>query len=362
MMATLKNLRRWLAATAACGSACILAACSAGPALEEASISGRHPFPTRTESPGASAHPIHGIDVAKFQGEIDWAALKRAGVKFAFIKATEGADRLDDRFSQNWQAARAAGIARGAYHFNYWCSAIEDQIAWYQRHVPVERDSLPPILDLEWNRHSPTCPQKFPKHVVVPRIKAWLTAMERHYGKKPIIYVDGPFYRDVLSGGEFADYPMWLSNMRGLPQEKFPGRSWAFWQYTYRGQLPGIRGRVDRNVFAGSPEQWQKLAASGFAGSGAPVAEVAAGPPARPDPKAPETPIAVAAAEASSLPTAAPLPPGRPDAAATGLAPTSEAPPAAAPANPEDTAEAPAGKPRGSGSWFGWLLGDPARE
>jgi lysozyme len=301
----------------------LLAGCAGSIDHGEASLQASHPFPTREATPGTHAHPIHGIDVAKFQGEIDWQQLRQAGVKFAFIKATEGADRLDSRFHANWEAARAAGIARGAYHFNYWCSAIEDQIAWYQRHVPVERDSLPPILDLEWNRHSPTCPQKFPKEVVLPRIKKWLVAMERHYGKKPIIYVDAPFYRDILSGGEFSEYPMWLSNMRGLPQEKFPGRQWAFWQYTYKGRLPGVRGDVDRNVFAGSPGQWQQLAATGFAGAGAqPATAVASAAPEKPDkpeklePAAPATP-ATPPTLVATLPAFAPLPPERPGARIT---------------------------------------------
>ncbi|MCC2096979.1 MAG: glycosyl hydrolase family 25, partial [Hyphomicrobiales bacterium] len=61
--------------------------------------------------------PIHGIDVSKYQGDIDWNAVRASGVKFAWIKATEGGDHADERFLQNWNAAKAAGVPRGAYHF-----------------------------------------------------------------------------------------------------------------------------------------------------------------------------------------------------------------------------------------------------
>jgi lysozyme len=65
-------------------------------------------------------YPIHGIDVSKFQGDINWNAVAYSGVKFAWIKATEGGDRADARFQANWEGAKAAGIPHGAYHFVYW--------------------------------------------------------------------------------------------------------------------------------------------------------------------------------------------------------------------------------------------------
>lgn len=65
----------------------------------------------------ARAHdlPIHGIDVSKWQGAIDWASVRGAGTQFVFIKATEGGDHVDERFMENWNGAAAAGIPRGAW-------------------------------------------------------------------------------------------------------------------------------------------------------------------------------------------------------------------------------------------------------
>ena len=110
----------------------------------------------------AAAHtmPIQGIDVSYWQGDIDWDAVRDAGVRFAFIKATEGGDHLDPKFLENWYAAKRAGIARGAYHFIYWCRPANEQALWFMLNVPPDSDALPPVLDLEWNSASKTCPGK----------------------------------------------------------------------------------------------------------------------------------------------------------------------------------------------------------
>ena len=249
-----------------CLGACVLAGCVGGLTdhLGPAALDGEHPFPVREASLGQDHHDVHGVDVAKFQNEIAWADVRNSGIEFAFIKATEGADRIDDRFQQNWLAAKEAGLPRGAYHFNYWCSPMSNQIDWFKRNVPVDPDALPPVLDLEWNFSSPTCPRKVEREVALPAIHSFLTQMEAHYRKRPIIYTDIVFHRDILSDGAFSNYPIWVRSVKDLPQSRYPGRSWALWQYTERGAVPGIRGNVDKNAFAGTRSQWRKLVDAAF--------------------------------------------------------------------------------------------------
>ena len=98
--------------TAALLGALLVAGCSSGIQQQGA---------TKGYAPKASLHngavefPVHGIDVSKYQGDIDWDRVRGAGTKFAFIKATEGGDHADEKFSANWSGAKAAGIARGAF-------------------------------------------------------------------------------------------------------------------------------------------------------------------------------------------------------------------------------------------------------
>lgn len=267
-------------------TAIAVAGCAGGvDLLDLPEPTGEHPFPVRSATTGKNSHEVHGIDIAKYQGDIDWYAVKRSGIAFAFIKATEGGDILDNRFHENWAGAKAAGVPRGAYHFNYWCTPMEKQFAWFKRHVPADKDAMPPVLDLEWNTHSPTCPKKVPRHIAQAEIRKFVRLAEAHYGKRPILYTDIRFYRDVLSDGSFSRYPLWVRATRRLPQDIYEGRRWAFWQYTGRGRVEGIRGKVDRNVFAGTKRQWRQLVASNF------MQPPGASPLAGPDPVKKPNPV-----------------------------------------------------------------------
>ena len=148
-------------------------------------------------------YPVHGIDVSKFQGDIDWNAVANSGVKFAWIKATEGGDRADERFQANWTGAKAAGVARGAYHFVYWCRPPLEEMANFEQNAPVEDDALPPVLDVEATPTSKTCHKHLTQEGAIADMKVMLDEMERHYGKRPIIYTTVDFYEAILSDGAF---------------------------------------------------------------------------------------------------------------------------------------------------------------
>ena len=211
----------------------------------------------------ARAHtlPIHGIDVSRYQGKIDWASVRNAGTQFAFIKATEGGDYIDPKFLDNWHGARRAGVPRGAYHFMYWCRPAHEQAAWFRRNVPADPEALPPVLDLEWNGHSRTCPFKASRQAALEATKLMLREMEAHTGKRPIIYTDIPFHRDVLDG-ELHDYPHWVRSTAAEPEERYNNRRWTMWQYTTTGRVPGITGDVDRNAFYGGEREWASFLAT----------------------------------------------------------------------------------------------------
>jgi lysozyme len=208
----------------------------------------------------AAAHvmPVQGIDVSYWQGDIDWQKVGDAGVQFAYIKATEGGDRVDPKFLDNWRAAKQAGIARGAYHVMYWCRAAQEQASWFMLNAPGDEDALPPVLDLEWNSHSKTCPHRLARDTAIAKIKIMLKAMEAHSGKRPIIYTDPKFHREVLEG-EFPNHDFWLRSVAASPEAKYLARNWAFWQFTTTGRVHGVAGPVDRNSFNGTRADWKRM-------------------------------------------------------------------------------------------------------
>ncbi|SOE11506.1 lysozyme [Hoeflea halophila] len=200
-------------------------------------------------------YPVHGIDVSKWQGDIDWNQVRKAGV--AFIKATEGGDHNDSRFSEYWRSARAVGIPHAPYHFYYFCRPAREQAAWFIANVPRESVQMPPVLDVEWNHASKTCTTRPDPETVRAEMKIWMDIVGRHFGKRPIIYTPVDFHRENLDG-HFQGYQFWLRSVAAHPQDIYPNHPWTFWQYTGTGMMPGIKGDTDINAFAGSKSQWQE--------------------------------------------------------------------------------------------------------
>jgi lysozyme len=203
-------------------------------------------------------HPIQGIDVSKYQGDIEWQAVHDSGVRFAWIKATEGGDVVDSKFQANWEGARAAGVPRGAYHFMFWCRPWQEEVNWFIKNVPVEPDALPPVLDVEATPQSKMCKRTLERDKTIADMRLILEALERHYGKKPVIYSSVDFYQSILFDGALSDYPIWVRSTKYHPAVRYGNRHWHIWQYASDGSVPGIRGAVDRNCFYGSESDWRR--------------------------------------------------------------------------------------------------------
>lgn len=202
-------------------------------------------------------YPVHGIDVSKWQGDIDWAEVRKAGIAFAFMKATEGGDHTDARFESYWRGARAAGIAHAPYHFYYFCRPAGEQAAWFIANVSRQSVQMPPVLDVEWNHASKNCKTRPDPETVRSEMKIWMDIVGRHYGKRPIIYTPVDFHRENLDG-HFKGHQFWLRSVAAHPQDIYPNHPWSFWQYTGTGMMAGIKGDTDINTFAGSKQQWKE--------------------------------------------------------------------------------------------------------
>lgn len=203
---------------------------------------------------------VHGVDISRWQGDIDWARLRTQGANFAYIKATDGGDHLDPMFKTNWRKAKEAGVRRGAYHFFYWCRTAGEQADWFIRNVPRDANALPPVIDVEWNGES-ACKQRISRARVLDKIRVFADKLERYYGKRPIIYTAPDFYRDNLQG-ELLEYPFWLRSVAAHPSDLYPGRKWLFWQYSGSGLTDAVKGKIDLNVFYGSGAEWHNWLAS----------------------------------------------------------------------------------------------------
>lgn len=237
-----------------------LAACGGGRSGDRAPAVNRPRFddadPVDWPGRSPSAYPVHGLDVSKYQGEIDWRAARAAGVSFAFIKATEGGDRVDDLFRAHWRAAGRAGVPRGAYHFWYHCRTASEQAAWFIANVPRTPGALPPVLDMEWTPFSPTCTIRRPADHIRTEARQFMDAVQAHYGQSPIVYTTVDFWEDNQMWLIPGNHEFWLRSTAAHPSDSYDGHHWTFWQYTGTGLVPGVSGRVDINAFRGSRADW----------------------------------------------------------------------------------------------------------
>jgi len=203
---------------------------------------------------GRISHEVTGIDVSHYQGVIDWPRVARAGVAFAYIKATEGGDYVDKDFASNWQGAAAAGIPRGAYHFFKPCKSGSAQAKNFMARVPKDQWALPPVLDVE---DTSTCVSKAAPSDVVAEIGAFLEAVEAHYGCRPLIYTT-PEYEAAMLGGKLEGERFWARSIHVPPM--YRQASWVLWQYHHMGRRDGIDGPVDLNAFRGSRQEFERFA------------------------------------------------------------------------------------------------------
>jgi lysozyme len=196
-----------------------------------------------------------GIDVSHHQGPIDWRAVRRDGIRFAFIKATEGGDWTDPAFAGNWRRAREAGVMRGAYHYYRPQTHSSVQARHFLRRVRLAKNDLPAVLDVE-------ATDGVSSATLRRGVRNWLRIVEAETGKRPIIYVSPRFAPHLAA--QFGDYPLWIADYRGnRPAVPRGWRRWTFWQHSERGRVKGIRPWVDRNWFRGTPAELRRFAERG---------------------------------------------------------------------------------------------------
>jgi lysozyme len=192
--------------------------------------------------PAAGDGP-RGIDVSHHQGRIEWDAVAGAGVRFAYLKATEGRDFRDPRFRDNWMGAEAAGIARGAYHFFTFCSPGRAQAEHFLRVAPPVRGALLPAADVEFRGN---CKGWRSLDAVPAELRAFLDAVERAWGAAPILYVTPEAHARVLAG-RFGGHSVWVRDVLRRPAPDAYG-GWLVWQFSETGRVAGIAGAVDLDV------------------------------------------------------------------------------------------------------------------
>jgi GH25 family lysozyme M1 (1,4-beta-N-acetylmuramidase) len=200
-----------------------------------------------------------GIDVSHHNGDIDWAKVYDAGYTFAFVKASEGTNFKDDKFVENMENAKKAGVLVGAYHFArpvLNSDAIEEA-EWFVDVAGdyIGQEYLPPALDVE----DIVIPEKgidehpcadLGKEKLSEWIRDWMETVKSKTGVEPVLYVNSNYANNCLED-YITDYSLWIAHWYVPSPNTGVWDSWNFWQYVDKGSVPGISGKVDLDTFNG---------------------------------------------------------------------------------------------------------------
>jgi GH25 family lysozyme M1 (1,4-beta-N-acetylmuramidase) len=190
---------------------------------------------------------VKGIDVSVYQGTINWAAVKAAGVEYALIRVSDGSF-VDTKFDTNWAGSRAAHVIHGAYQF---LRPDQDPIAQadylLSKIGTMKADDLPPVVDVEVT-------DGLGPAAVASSVKKWVDHVKAKIGRAPIIYTGYYFWRDSVGGANDTTSPLWHAQYTtaACPTIADPWTKWAMWQYTSSGSISGISGNVDVDRWNGN--------------------------------------------------------------------------------------------------------------
>jgi len=201
-------------------------------------------------------YTVRGIDISHHQGTIDWTRVAGAKVRFAYAKASEGADFQDPAVTSNVAGAARQGIATGVYHYFTFCAPGSAQAANFLATIDPRATQLPPAVDLEYVGN---CANRPSRQALARELRAFLFIVEARYRRRPILYAPRVFFDRYLADRTFASYPLWIRDLTGV-QTLPVKRTVLFRQFTEQGTIPGIRRLVDEDLFMGSEHDLALLA------------------------------------------------------------------------------------------------------
>ncbi|GEC09969.1 hydrolase [Streptomyces spinoverrucosus] len=213
-----------------------------------------------TPAPG-NATQTEGVDVSSHQGNVAWQSLWDSGVRWAYVKATEGTYYENPYFAQQYNGSYNVGMIRGAYHFatpdttsgaaqaNFF---VDNGGGWSR-----DGKTLPGALDIEWNPYGATCYGKTQSQMV-SWIRDFLNTYKARTGRDAVIYTATSWWTQCTGNysGFGAGNPLWIARYASTVGTLPAGWSYyTMWQYTSTGPIVG-----DHDRFNGAYDRLQALA------------------------------------------------------------------------------------------------------
>lgn len=190
---------------------------------------------------------IKGIDVSSYQNKPDWTKVAKAGYKFAILRIHQKTG-VDSSFEYNYKGCKSNGILIGGYKYSYALTPAQaiDEAEDVIAALNGRGLDFPVFYDLEWSNQ-----RKLGKQAIENIAVTFLTRIKKA-GYKVGIYCNYDWYKNCLSDA-LKQYDCWIArypaNDNGSVQERLRPTVGVGWQYSSKGNVDGINGNVDMNVF-----------------------------------------------------------------------------------------------------------------
>ena len=187
---------------------------------------------------------VHGIDLSLYQGGVFWETVgENTKMAYVYLKATEGGDRIDERYENNIILAHKHGLKVGSYHFYRPKTEQVKQLENFMTQCRPGEQDLIPMIDIETKGGLST-------EAFCDSLMKFLDLVEKAYKQKPLLYTYTNFYNKWLVG-KIPQYPLMIAQYKDEEPVLADDKEYIIWQYTCKGRIVGVKGYVDKSRFMG---------------------------------------------------------------------------------------------------------------
>lgn len=197
-----------------------------------------------------------GIDVSKWQGEINWEKVKASGVDFAILRGGYGL-QTDKKFKENYEKAKATGMNIGVYHYSYASSVADakDEAEFCLKNISGLEFEYPICFDIEEKEML-----KLSNEARTDIVKAFCEEIEKA-GYYAMFYCNLNWIENYLNYENLKQFDLWIARCSNAK----PSKQCGIWQYSSQGKIDGINGNVDLDVsYKNYPEIMKSNGLNGF--------------------------------------------------------------------------------------------------
>ena len=199
-----------------------------------------------------------GIDVSTFQGDIDWNKVKKGGTEFALIRGGYGRYEVDEKFELNYKNAKKADMPVGVYHYSY-ANTVEkakQEAAFCLSYLKGKKLEYPVAFDIEDKSI-----YSLSRELLTDIAYAFCNEIEKN-GYYVCIYSYKAFLQNKLDMKKLSRFDVWVAQWN---DECTYNGKYGMWQYSDKGKVSGISGRVDLDkAYKDYPKIMKEYGLNGF--------------------------------------------------------------------------------------------------